>query len=172
MRRLIGYRAGIALIVALITTFTRPDSATLGLVLLGGYTLALALGTTFIGALQIKPRPAMNFVPQAIVALIVGVAALVSLGSSSSFQLAALQSLLLLNLTLSAAIESYLAYRVRDNRLEAREHLIAAGLSLAIAIILAFIEPQPLNILGFFGAYLSITAVHLGIWAASPKKAD
>ena len=172
MRNLLGYRAGIALVVALVTTFTRPDNATLGLALFGAYAMVLAMGTSVLGALRTKPRLAMNFVPQAILAFVGGVAALISLGSAPSFQLAALQLLLLLHLTLTGAIEAYLAYRVRANRLEAREHFIAAGLSVAIGLILAFIEPQPVNILGFFGAYLSITAVHLGIWAASPKKAD
>ena len=172
MRNLLGYRAAIALIVALVITFTRPDNATIGLALFAAYSLALSLGTVLIGTRSVKTRSAMVFVPQAFVALAAGVAALFALGATLSFQLAALQSLLLVLLTLSTAIESYLAYQVREIRLESREHQIAAGLALVIAVILAVVEAQPLNILGFFGAYLSITAVHLGIWASSPKKAD
>ena len=172
MRNLIGYRAGIALAVALVTTFTRPDSAALGLALFGSYALVLSIGTGLIGAVWTKPRVTMLFVPQACLALITGALALAAISASKSFQLASLQSILLVYLSLSAAIEGYLAYQARAYRIEAREHLIAAGLALGIAIILALIEAQPLNILGFFGAYLSITAVHLGIWAASPKKAE
>jgi hypothetical protein len=172
VRNLIGYRAGIALVVALVTTFTRPDTAALGLTLFGGYALALAIGTSLVATIWLKPRAKMVFLPQALLCLVAGVVALASLSAGESFQLATLQSLLLVYLAITAAIEGYLSYRVRANRLEATEHLIAAGLALAISVILALIESQPLNILGFFGAYLAITAVHLGIWAASPKKAN
>lgn len=172
MRIVIGFRAAIALAAALVITFTRPDRAALGLAIFAGFCLAHGIGSLLIGFLRQKTNPLTNVLPQAIIAVAASALALLALGSTASSQLAALQLLVIGYLVLNAAFETYLASRSGFKTVDGREHLIAAGLGALIATIFVATNPEPLNAVGFLGAYFALSAVHQGIWAASPAKAD
>ena len=184
MRNVIGFRALIALAASLVITFTRPDTAALGLAIFAGFALLHGLGSLAVGFTRKTSSaskttsqlpsavPLRNFVPQAIVALIAATAALLALGGSTSAKLAALQITVMGYLVLTAALHTYLASLSGFKTVEGRENLIAAGLAEAITIIFVLLNPEPLNASGFLGAYFALSAVHQGIWAASPTKAD
>ena len=172
MRIVIGFRALIALAATLVITFTRPDTASLGLAIFAGFALAHGLGSLVLGFVRPNVQPLLNVVPQAVVALLAATAALLALGGTVSGELAALQLAVIGYLVLNSAFEAYLASRTGFKTLEGREHLIAAGLALLIAAIYVVLNPEPLNAAGFLGAYFALSAVHQGIWAASPSKAD
>jgi len=172
VRIVIGFRAFIALAASLVITFTRPDTAALGLAIFAGFALVNGLGSAVIGIAQRGAVALSNVLPQAIVALAASVASLLALGGSASSELAALQITAMAYLVLTAALHTYLASLSGFKTVEGRENLIAAGLAEAITIIFVLLNPEPLNASGFLGAYFALSAVHQGIWAASPTKAD
>ena len=172
MRIVIGFRAAIALAATLVITFTRPDTAALGLAIFAGFGLAQGLGTVAISFSRKATSSLQKVAPQAAISLVAAIAALVALGTSASTQLTALQLLVMAYLVLHTAFETYLASRVGFKTVEGREHLIAAGLAELCTLIFVVLNPEPLNASGFLGAYLALSAVHQGIWAASPSKAD
>jgi hypothetical protein len=50
------------------------------------------------------------------------------------------------------------------------QDLISASLALLLAILFALVPMDIVSAVGFFGAYLMLSGVHLGIAAYSPKK--
>ena len=121
MRIVIGFRAAIALAATLVITFTRPDTAALGLAIFAGFGLAQGLGTVAISFSRKATSSLQKVAPQAAISLVAA---------------------------------------------------IAAGLAELCTLIFVVLNPEPLNASGFLGAYLALSAVHQGIWAASPSKAD
>jgi hypothetical protein len=58
--------------------------------------------------------------------------------------------------------------KAKDSKQARSSHLITAVLSIGIAAILVALPLNDRNAVGFFGAYLVIMAIHLGIDALSP----
>jgi uncharacterized membrane protein HdeD (DUF308 family) len=172
VRIVIGYRALIALAATLVFTFTRPDNALLTLIVFAGFALLNGAGSLLIGFTKARTNALQNVGVQALLALLAGIAALLELGGSPASQLANLQLLVVGYLAFNSSYEVYLASRTGFKSIEGREHLIAAGLGALIALIYVILNPEPLNAAGFLGAYFALSAVHQGIWAASPTKAD
>ena len=172
MRIVLGYRALIALAATLVITFTRPDTAALGLAIFAGFGIFQGLGTAVLSVAKPGDRPLLKVFPQAVIAVLAATGALLALGTSANNQLMLLQVLVMGYLVLTAAFETYLASRVGFKTVEGREHLIAAGLAELFTLIYVVLNPEPLNAAGFLGAYFALSAVHQGIWAASPSKAD
>ena len=172
MRIVIGFRALAALAATLVITFTRPDTAALALAIFAGFGIVQGIGTEGLSFYRRANRPLLKVLPQSVIAVLAAVGALLALGTSAKSQLMVLQVLVMAYLVLNAAFETYLASRVGFKSLEGREHLIAAGLAEFFTLIYVVLNPEPLNAAGFLGAYLALSAVHQGIWAASPSKAD
>jgi hypothetical protein len=172
VRIVIGFRALAALAATLVITFTRPDTAALALAIFAGFGMFQGLGTVTLGFARRANRPLLSVVPQAVISVLAAVGALLALGTSAKSQLVVLQVLIMAYLVLNAAFETYLASRVGFRTLEGREHLIAAGLAEFFTLIYVVLSPEPLNAAGFLGAYLALSTVQQGIWAASPSKAD
>jgi uncharacterized membrane protein HdeD (DUF308 family) len=172
VRIVIGYRALIALAASLVITFTRPDKALLALIVFAGFALLNGVGSMLIGFVKDKNNALQNVVVQGVLSLLAGAAALLEIDATPTSQLVTLQLLVVGYLVLNSAYEIYLGSRAGFKSIEGREHLIAAGLGLLIALIYVVLNPEPLNAAGFLGAYFALSAVHQGIWAASPAKAD
>ena len=172
MRIVIGFRALSALAATLVITFTRPDTAALAMAIFAGFTFVQCIGSVALSLARRASRPLLNVLPPAVISVLAAVGALLALGTSAKSQLMVLQVLVMAYLVLNAAFETYLASRVGFKSLEGREHLIAASLAELFALIYVLLNPEPLNAAGFLGAYLALSAVHQGIWAASPSKAD
>jgi len=64
------------------------------------------------------------------------------------------------------------AFRVGRTTNRGRELLISGGLSTAFGVLFAAVQLAELDTVGFFGAYLILSAVHLGIAAASERKSS
>jgi uncharacterized membrane protein HdeD (DUF308 family) len=171
VRIVIGFRALAALAATLVITFTRPDTAALALAIFAGFTVVQGIGSVALGLARRASRPLLNILPPAVISVLAAVGALLALGTAPKY-LMDLQVLVMAYLVLNAAFETYLASRVGFKTLEGREHLIAASLAELFALIYVLLNPEPLNAAGFLGAYLALSAVHQGIWAASPSKAD
>lgn len=171
MRIVIGFRASIALAATLVITFTRPDTAALALALFAGFGLLSGLGSLAIGLIGGRAG-ALNVTPQGAIAILAAASALWALATSPLTQLAFFKLIVLTYLLLNTVFEAYLGRSVGLKTVEGREHLIAAGLALLFSIIYVVLNPEPLNAAGFLGAYFALSAVHQGIWAASPTKAD
>ena len=172
MRIVIGFRAAIALAATLVITFTRPDTAALALAIFAGFGLAQGLGTLAMSFARKATSSLQIVTPQAAISLVAAIAALLALGTPAKTELMALQLLVMGYLVLQAAFDTYLASRAGFKTIEGREHIIAAGLAELFTLIYVVFSPEPLNAAGFLGAYFALSAVHQGIWAASPSKAD
>ncbi|MEI6591000.1 MAG: hypothetical protein WCO24_03245, partial [Actinomycetes bacterium] len=68
-----------------------------------------------------------------------------------------------------AANEAQLAWRARPNGNRSREHFITAGLALVLGLLFLITPMDAVSSVGFFGAYLVLSSVHLGIAAFSPR---
>jgi uncharacterized membrane protein HdeD (DUF308 family) len=58
---------------------------------------------------------------------------------------------------------------MRPNGNRSREHLITAGLALVLGLLFLVTPMDAVSSVGFFGAYLVLSSVHLGIAAFSPR---
>ena len=172
MRIVIGFRAAIALAATLVITFTRPDTASLGLAIFAGFALLQAAGSIALGFVRPVSGLRQSVAPSALTSLVAAVAAILALGGQPTAKLAAFQIIVMSYLVLTAAFNTYLASKAGFKTIEGREHLIAAGLAELFTLIYVVLTSEPLNASGFLGAYLALSAVHQGIWAASPTKAD
>jgi hypothetical protein len=144
----------------------------LGLAIFAGFAFLQALGTIALGVLRPKQGMRQAVAPGALISLLAAVAAILGLGGQASSKLAIFQIVVMAYLVLNAAFETYLASKSGFKTIEGREHLIAAALAELFTLIYVVLNPEPLNASGFLGAYLALSAVHQGVWAASPTKAD
>lgn len=69
----------------------------------------------------------------------------------------------------SGLFEVLLARRAGFKTLRGRESLVSALLSLILGVLFAAVTLKAVDAVGFFGAYMMICAVHLGISAASDR---
>jgi len=172
VRIVIGFRALAALAATLVFAFTRPDTAALALAIFSGFAIFQGLGTIVIGLVLNVPYFRGNVLPTSAISLVAATGALIGLGRASATELVVFQVAVMAYLVMNAAFATYLASRAGFKTTEGREHLITAGLAEFFTLIFVVLSPEPLNAAGFLGAYLALSAVHQGIWAASPSKAD
>jgi hypothetical protein len=71
---------------------------------------------------------------------------------------------------ISGAFEMYLARRSGFASRFGKDSLISASLSLLIGLLFLAVPLDIISAVGFFGAYLVLSAVHLGISATTPSK--
>ena len=170
MKFVFALRAAISFGVGIFITFNQSHSAATGLLALGifgiGFAVLNGIGSTVWG----KGLFSLENFPLTLAALIVGSAAL--LVPTGDLQAAALVFVFLVAGwgLIAGAFETYLARRAGFATRSGKDSLINAVLSLGIGLLFLIAPLDIVSAVGFFGAYLVLSAVHLGISAATPVK--
>lgn len=158
-------RAGISLAVGLFVTFSQSHGAELGLLALGVFGLSFAVLNGLASAVFQKGMAAIQNVPLVMVALLIGIFAL----SASNDELA-FKFLVTGWAIIAGAFELFQSRRAGFKTAEGRDLLINSCFSLLLALLFLLAPLDIVSQVGFFGAYLMMSGVHIGIAAASPAK--
>jgi hypothetical protein len=163
-------RAAISFGVGIFITFNQSHSAATGLFALGIFGFGFALVNTIASALWAKGVFSLENFPLTLAALIVGVTAM--LVPTSDLQAAALVFIFLVAGwgLISGSFELYLASRSGFATRTGKDNLISAFLALGIGLLFLIAPLDVVSAVGFFGTYLVLSAVHLGISAGTPAK--
>lgn len=164
-----GFRAAISFALGVFITFSQAHGADIGLVVLAAFGLALGLGG---GSLVFVRRAGLNPIqelPVAVVALLIGIFASLAFFNPVG-QLAAFLALVSAWGVISGAFELYQARRVSFKSQFGRDYLISAVFALLLGLLFLAVDLDEVSAVGFFGAYLTLSGVHLGIAAASHQK--
>jgi len=148
MRRIKSLRALASIAVGLFVTFWQAHHAAVGLV-------AIAIFTILYGVRTLFGSP--KYFPIALIALITAFLAATSLQNNSDATFVLLVALWGIS---QAAIDLI-------NR-----DAISASLAFLLAVLFALVPMDVVSAVGFFGAYLIVSGVHLGIAAYKPKELE
>ncbi len=146
MRRIKSLRALASIAVGLFVTFWQAHHAAVGLVALAIFTILYGLRTLF---------GAPKYSPIALIALITAFISASSLQENSN-------ATFILLVAIWGAAQAATDFINRD--------VISAVLASVLALLFALVPLDIVSAVGFFGAYLIVSGVHLGIAAYSPKK--
>ena len=170
MKFVFAARAAISFGVGIFITFNQSHSAATGLLALAifglGYAVLNGIGSLVWG----KGIFSIENLPLTLAAVIVGLAAL--LAPATEPNAAALVFVYLVTGwgLISGALEMYLARRSGFVTRFGKDSLISASLSLLVGLLFLAVPLDIISAVGFFGAYLVLSAVHLGISATTPSK--
>lgn len=170
MKFILAARAAISFGVGIYITFNQSHSATTGLFALGIFGIGFAILNAIASQVWAKGLFTLENLPLTIAALVVGVSAL--LVPTGDLQAAGLVFISLVagwGLT-AGAFELYLARRSGFATRSGKDNLISAGLALSVSLLFLIVPLDIVSAVGFFGAYLVLSAVHLGISAGTPTK--
>ena len=173
-----GARAAVSLAVGLFLTFSQSHGAEIGLLALGIFGLGFALLNGLASVLFQKGLAAIENVPLTMVALLIGIFALMAPNTISgaidvSATAAASDALAFKFLVtgwaiIAGAFELYQARRAGFKSANGRDLLINASFGLLLAVLFLLAPLDIVSQVGFVGAYLLMSGVHIGISAASP----
>jgi uncharacterized membrane protein HdeD (DUF308 family) len=170
MRLIRALRAAITLAVGLFITFSQSHSAEIGLLALAIF--GLALGVLFVLSVLVKSSgvSVIEYLPMAVLAILIGgFAALAPTEESAIGAAAAFIALVTAWGLLAGSFELYQARRKNLRKREGRDHLITAVFSLLLGILFLVVDLDIVSAVGFFGAYLALSGVHLAIAASEPR---
>ena len=170
MKFVFAARATISFGVGIFITFNQSHSAATGLFALGIFGIGFAILNAIGSQVWAKGIFSLENFPFTLAALIVGVAAL--LVPTGDLQAAALVFVFLVAGwgLIAGAFELYLARRSDFATRSGKDNLISAVLALSVGLLFLIAPLDIVSAVGFFGAYLVLSAVHLGISAATPAK--
>ncbi len=170
MKFALALRAAISFGVGIFITFNQSHSAATGLLALGIFGIGYALLNGIASGVWGKGIFSLESLPVTLAALIVGLAAL--LVPAEDLQAAALVFVFLVAGwgLIAGAFELYLARRVGFATRSGKDGLISAVLGLGVGLLFLIVPLDIVSAVGFFGAYLVLSAVHLGISATTPNK--
>jgi uncharacterized membrane protein HdeD (DUF308 family) len=163
-----GFRAAISFTLGIFITFSQVHSADLGLKVLGVYGILLGIGGAVIALYKRSGLNPLQELPSAALALLIGLFALLSTTSPSS-EIVAFLALVSAWGLISGAFELYQSRRLGFKSVRGRDCLISAVLGLLLGVIFLAAPLDAVSAVGFFGAYLAISGVHLGIASSSAK---
>lgn len=170
MKIVFAARAAISFGVGIFITFNQSHSAATGLLSLAifgiGFTLLNAVASIVWG----KGLFSLENFPLTLTALIVGLAALLVPASDPEASGLVFVYLVTGSGLISGAFEMYLARRSGFATRFGKDSLISASLSLLVGLLFLAVPLEIISAVGFFGAYLVLSAVHLGISATTPSK--
>jgi hypothetical protein len=153
MRQSNALRAAVSLGVGLFITFSQLHNATIGLLALAIFSLGFAITNSLGSIVWGKGLVAIEAMPLTVVSLLVGVFALMAMSGESA----------------QTAFELYLARRASIKSTEGREFLMSAILSATLGLLFLVAPLDIVSAVGFFGAYLIVSGVQLGVAAATPS---
>ena len=170
MKFVFALRAAISFGVGIFITFNQSHSAATGLFALGIFGIGFALLNGVGSVIWGKGIFSLENFPLTLAALIVGTAAI--LVPATDPEAAALAFVYLVTGwgLMSGAFEMYLARKAGFATRLGKDSLISASLSLLIGLLFLIAPLDIISAVGFFGAYLVLNAVHLGISSATPSK--
>jgi hypothetical protein len=163
-------RAAISFGVGIFITFNQSHSAATGLFALGIFGIGFAVLNGTGSSVWGKGIFSLENFPLTLAALILGAAAL--LVPTGNLEAAGLVFVFLVAgwALVSGAFELYLARRSGFATRSGKDNLLNAVLSLGLGLLFLIVPLDIVSAVGFFGAYLVLSAVHLGISAATPSK--
>ncbi|MEY3128690.1 MAG: hypothetical protein RL405_10 [Actinomycetota bacterium] len=167
MRQSNALRAAVSLGVGLFITFSQLHNAFIGLLALAIFSLGFAITNSLGSIVWGKGLVAIEAMPLTVVSLLVGVFALMAM-SGESAQTAFIGLVTVWGLV-SGAFELYLARRASIKSTEGREFLMSAILSATLGLLFLVAPLDIVSAVGFFGAYLIVSGVQLGVAAATPS---
>ena len=170
MKKVLGVRAIIFVAVGLFITFTQSHSAATGLFALAVFGIGLAAANIATTICDKRNYLSVESLPLTLISLAVGLFAALITQSDSTAQSLAFVYLVSGWAVVSGAIELYLANRSGFRTRAGKDGLITAVLGLAIGLLFLIAPLDIVSAVGFFGAYLVICGVHLGIAALTPQK--
>lgn len=170
MKIVIASRAIIYLVTGLLITFTQSHSANTGLMFLAVFGIGLALVNSVSSFLAKSGIWSLDSLPISIASALVGlVASFIPSANQTAAGLAFVYLVAGWGL-ISGSTELYLARRAGFKSRSGKDSLISAGLSLVLGILFLAVPIDIVSAVGFFGAYLVLTGVHLAIAAFTPEK--
>ena len=170
MKFVLALRAAISFGVGIFITFNQSHSAATGLFALGIFGIGFAVLNGIGSSVWGKGIFSLENFPLTLAALILGAAAL--LVPTGNLEAAGLVFVFLVSGwgLVSGAFELYLARRGGFATRSGKDNLLNAILSLSLGALFLIVPLDIVSAVGFFGAYLVLSAVHLGISAATPNK--
>lgn len=172
MRQTNALRAAISLAVGLFITFSQSHAATIGLLALAIFSLGFALTNGLSSAIWGRGLVAIEAMPLTVVSLLIGVFSLMALSLDSNLSTASAQTAFIGLVTVwglvAGAFEMYLARRASFKTTNGREYLMSAILSAVLGLLFLVAPLDIVSAVGFFGAYLIVSGVQLGVAAATP----
>lgn len=170
MKIVLALRASISFAVAVFITFSQSHSASVGLLALAIFGIGFAILNSVGSAIWGKGLFAVESLPLSIIALIIGVLAILVPGSDPLAQ-GMVFIYLVTGFGLAAGVfELYLARREGFKSRNGKDGLLNAGLSLLLGLLFLIAPLDIVSAVGFFGAYLALSGIHLAIAAATPSK--
>ncbi|MFM5905928.1 MAG: hypothetical protein ACKORF_07520 [Micrococcales bacterium] len=172
MRIPLALRAALSLALGLVITFKQDHSAHLGLKVLAAYGLGIAAIAVVTAVLGRTSFAAIEAIPVAVVASVIGVLAILANDTNEAPIYDRFNNLVAAWGLISGVYELYLARRAGFRTISGKDSLLSSVLALALGVLF-LLEPIRMDIttgVGFLGAYLVMSSVHLGIAAASQSK--
>jgi hypothetical protein len=166
----LALRAAISFAVGIFITFSQSHSASTGLVALAIFGIGYAILNSVGSAIWGKGLTSVESLPLSVVALLSGVLALVIPATDPFAQAMAFIYLVTGWGLVAGAFELYLARREGFKTRKGKDAAINAGLSLLLGLLFFLAPLDIVSAVGFFGAYLALSGIHLAIAAATPSK--
>ena len=166
MRLNLILRTAICLEVGLVITFSQVHNVTLGLQSLTSFGVGYAMITIFVALLQRKKLASYQNLPITGLALVVG---LIAAQAPTTGGMIWFRLLVAGWGVLSGCYEIWLASKASFRSMRGKEQLLTGLLGLILGALYLLVPLSEIDAVGFFGAYLIISAVHLGIAAASER---
>jgi len=163
-------RAAIFFGVGIFITFNQSHSAATGLIALSIFGIGFAILNGVASTVWGKGLVSLENFPLTLAALIVGLAALLVPASDPEASGLVFVYLVTGWGLISGAFEMYLARQSGFATRFGKDSLISASLSLLVGLLFITVPLDIISAVGFFGAYLVLSAVHLGISAGTPSK--
>jgi uncharacterized membrane protein HdeD (DUF308 family) len=170
LQKILGVRSIIFVAVGLFITFTQSHSAETGLFALAVFGIGLAVANIAATIWENKNYLSVESLPMTLISLAAGLFAALIPQTDPTAQALAFVYLVSGWAVVSGAIEFYLANRRGFRTRAGKDGLITAVLGLAIGLLFLIAPLDIISAVGFFGTYLVICGVHLGIAALTPQK--
>ena len=170
MQKTLGVRALIFVAVGLFITFTQSHSAPTGLFALAIFGIGLAVANIATTIWEKRNYLSVESLPLTLISLAVGLLAALIPQADPTAQALAFVYLVASWAVITGALELYLANRSGFRTRAGKDGLITAVLGLALGLLFLIAPLDIVSAVGFFGAYLVICGVHLGIAALTPQK--
>jgi uncharacterized membrane protein HdeD (DUF308 family) len=170
LQKVLGVRAAVSISVGLFITFTQSHSAATGLFALALFGIGSSVANVTSTIWAKGKYLSVDSLPLTLIALAVGLFAALIPQTEPTAQGLAFVYLVAGWAVISGAMELYLANRSGFRTRAGKDGLISAGLGLSLGLLFLIVQLDIVSAVGFFGAYLVISGVHLAIAALTPQK--